>query len=242
MTPEELTADVGANLAVVGPGFYFKPETLARGKELGLGGFQFYVMGRGGVLGDVHADVITSAFGYFAPEMVAKLWDAARQTIDPRLAGREYVGCCQEQGRLSLSEVAGLEAFCQAAETVLDNANSGGMALFAGLRAEPLADDLPARAMQLGASLREYRGSAHLIAVMASGLSPQRAHLIKRPDDYGTFGWKDEPAPVSSAEADAKAAAETHTDRICAPAFASLDDAGTAALQAGAAAISEALS
>ena len=37
----------------IGAAFYFHPDTVARGKEAGLDGFRFYILGRGGVLGDV---------------------------------------------------------------------------------------------------------------------------------------------------------------------------------------------
>jgi hypothetical protein len=237
MTSEKLAADVGEKLGLIGPGFYFKPETLARGKELGLDGFRFYVAGRGGVLGDVHADVVASAFGYFNPTMLAGRWDTALEKIGAREVGREYLACCQEQGRLQLSDIEGLDSFCAAAEHVVENAEAGALALFAGLNAEPLPDDLPARAMQLGASLREYRGSAHLVSILANGLTPKRAHYLKRPDDYAMFGWTDDPAPVTTEETAAKAAAEEMTNQICGAAFASLDADGAAAIQAGATAI-----
>jgi hypothetical protein len=51
MTPEELTAAASPRIGAMGSVFYFVPETAARGKELGLDGFRFYVLGRGGVLG-----------------------------------------------------------------------------------------------------------------------------------------------------------------------------------------------
>ena len=66
-TPEELVATTASTVNGLGARFYFDPSTLAKGKELGLDGFRFYVLGRGGVLGDVESAVITSAFGYFNP-------------------------------------------------------------------------------------------------------------------------------------------------------------------------------
>jgi hypothetical protein len=43
MTPDELIAAVAAPIGSIGSSFYFAPETLAAGKELGLDGFRFYV-------------------------------------------------------------------------------------------------------------------------------------------------------------------------------------------------------
>ena len=108
--------------------FYFDPATLAKGKELGLSGMRFYVLGRGGVLGDVHSDVITSAFGYFHPAAVAKLWDSAKEKLAPREAGAIFHECCAEIGRAKLGDVEGLEAFCDAAEAVIAGTNPAGLA------------------------------------------------------------------------------------------------------------------
>ena len=41
--------------------------------------------------------------------------------------------------------------------------------------------------------LRELRGSVHLLAVLASGLSDAQAHAIKRPGDVAVFGWEEAP-------------------------------------------------
>ena len=55
------------------------PDTLKIGSEAGYpNGFAWYVAGRGGVLGDVDADVIVSAFAYFNPKIVRKMWLAGR--------------------------------------------------------------------------------------------------------------------------------------------------------------------
>lgn len=242
MTNEELVAAACPIIRDTGWAFYFTPDTLARGKELGLDGLQFYVLGRGGVLGDVEPSVVTAAFGYFNPAVIAGAWNAAAQIVPPRTAGREYMACCAAHGRAKLAGVPGLEAFVAAAGAVNDAADPDGLALYAGIAAEPLADDLPARAMQLITVLREYRGSAHLIAIRASGLSSKTAHFVKRPDDIRMFGWTEADAPVID---DSVLAAmdeiEVLTDRIVTPAFAVLDDAGRTALIDGLHAIQAAL-
>jgi hypothetical protein len=94
--------------------------------------------------------------------------------------------------------------------------------------------------MQWVAVLRELRGSAHLLAVVASGVAPEVAHAIKRPGDVATFGWN--PAPeVTDADRANLRAAEALTDRLLISAYASLDDAAKAALLAGTKAIGTAL-
>jgi hypothetical protein len=240
MTPEELTAATTDELGAVGAAFYFHPDTLARGKELGLDGFRFYVLGRGGVLGDVEAAVITSAFGYFDHALVARLWDSAREKLAPREAAREHLECCRNVGRVAFAEVEGLDGFCAAAEAVLARTHPAGLSLYAGYAAEPLPDDLAGRAMQLAAVLRELRGSVHLLAVVASGVPPAVAHAIRRPGDVAAFGYAEPPA-VTDADRTNLAAADELTDRLMAACYATIDADQRAALAAGARAMAAAL-
>ncbi|HVX19939.1 MAG TPA: hypothetical protein VHB02_01185 [Acidimicrobiales bacterium] len=219
---------------VLGAAHYFTPATLERGKALGLDGFRFYFAGRGGVLGNVEALVVSSAFGYFEPTLLARMWNSARERVDPREAARVHLECAHLYGREKFGVVGDLERFCAAAEAVVAAADPAGLALFAGYAAEPLPDDAPARAMQLVVVLRELRGSTHLLAVVASGLSPRVAHYLRRPDDFTLFGWSDDDVPVvTEADHRAYADAEALTDRLLQPAYAALDDAGADALVAG---------
>ncbi len=233
MTTDELIANACPRIRDLGWAFYFDADTLARGEELGLDAVTFYMLGRGGVLGDAEGAVVASAFGYFNPELVTALWDAGRAKLAPREAGREYMACCQAFGRAKLTGLADLGPYCEAAATVVAAAEVPALSLFAAIAAEPLADDLPARAMQLTTVLRELRGSAHLVAVVASGLPASVAHAIQRPNDWGMFGWPGEaPTPTDEQRA-ALAAAEALTDRLVRPAYGALDEAGAAALVAG---------
>lgn len=232
MTPEELVATACPKIGSLGSAFYFDPATVTKGKELGLDGFRFYILGRGGVLGDVESAVIHSAFGYFAPGLIDKMWNDAKSKMNPRDAGRAYVEAAQDFGRARFGQVEGLDAFCQAAGAVNDATDAASLALYAGLAAEPLAEDAPARAMQLTAVLREYRGSAHLAAVRVLGLDPAVAHAIKRPDDVTTFGYQ-EPPSYGEAEQALHNEAEALTDKMVLGAYSAVDADGAAALVAG---------
>lgn len=224
MTPEELVESACPLINDMGWRFYFTPETTARAEELGLDVLSFYVIGRGGVLGDGEARVVQSAFGYFNPALVATLWDGARTVIAPRDAGRAFVECGRAHGRRHLGAVPGLDAYCEAAEAVVAAADPQGLSLFAAASAEPLPDDAPARAMQLTSVLREYRGSAHLVALVASGLSPFTAHYVKRPEMWAMFGWQEGDAPeVTDAVRATLGEVERATDRMVLPAFSVLD-------------------
>ncbi|HVV31524.1 MAG TPA: hypothetical protein VHC41_11650 [Mycobacteriales bacterium] len=224
---------IGAQMALVGPAFYFTPETLAVGRQHGLDGFRFYIYGRGGVLGDVEPAVVTSAFGYFSAATIDRMWTTARERSDlnPREAGRAYMACAQDFGRRTYADLPQLDAFCAAAGKVVAAANPAALALFAGVAAEPLAADLPARAQQLVTVLREFRGSAHLVAVLGSGLDPKRAHGVKRPTFWKPFGYDEAELPQET-EADrvGAAAAEELTDQLVLPAFSVLTGSEVAVL------------
>ncbi len=215
-----------------GAPWYFDPQTLAAGKEHNLDGFRFYFLGRGGVLGDVEAEVVASAFGYFNPALVDKIWTTAKERMAPRDAARLYLSCCHQFGRDHFAAVDGLDAYCAAAEKVNDAIDPAGLALYAGIDSEPVPDDAPARALHLTAVLREARGSAHLLAIVASGLAPRIAHAIKRPTEGKEFGWDDTPEPTADDLARWQQAEEL-TNRVLAPAFAVLDESEQAALLTG---------
>ena len=243
MTNEELVAEVCPLINDSGWAYYFTPETIARGTELGLKGPQFYFIGRGGLLGDCDASVVAAAFGYFNPDVIRRAWESSMTVIAPREAGLAHWLCSAQTGRAKLGGVANLAAFVEAADAVNNAADPEGLALYAAFKSAPLVDDLPGRAMQLVSILREFRGSAHLIAIRASGLTGRQAHFIKRPNDVAMFGWTPEDAPhIDDSTRAALEAAERLTDAIVAPAFAVLNDAQRTALVDGARAIKAALS
>jgi hypothetical protein len=228
MTPEQLVAVASPKINALGSAFYFDVDTLERGKAAGLDGFRMYFLGRGGVLGDVEPAVVTSAFGWFAPELVTKIWTSAKALMGPREGAQLYQECAAALGRKKLAGVEGIATFCALAERVVSAADPAGLTLFAGWAAEPRADDAPARAMQLLAVLRELRGSAHLVAVLATGVSPQLAHYAKRPDMYQAFGYAEAPE-VTDDDRAKLADAEALTDQLVLPAWRSLthDEAET---------------
>lgn len=232
MQPMELVNTACPKIAGLGAAFYFDKATLAKGKELGLDGFRFYFLGRGGVLGDVEPKVIRSAFGYFAPGLTDKIWNSAKERMAPRDAGRAYMACAQEFGRRVFADIDGLDAYCEAAGAINDATDLASLPLYAGASAEPLADDAPARAMQLTTVLREYRGSAHLAAIRVLGLDAAVAHAIKRPNDVETFGYGEAPA-ITDADRALLDEAEELTDKMVLGAYSAVDANGAAALVAG---------
>lgn len=240
MTNDEVSA-LARTLGDIGSAFYFRPGTVATAHANGLDRYRFYFLGRGGVLGDVEADVVLSAFGYFEPGLLTRMWNSARNELPPREAARSFIGCCHELGRAKLADVAGLEAYCDAAAQVNGAIDPTGLALYAGIAAEPVPADLPALAMHLSMVLREARGSTHLLAIVASGLTSRMAHQIRRPDDVALFGWPDQ-LDVTEDDRAKWDAAEALTERLLAPSFSILDEGARRALVDGAHTIHHALS
>lgn len=223
MDATRFAAAAGAPLNTVGAAFYFHPDTLAKGKEAGLDGFRFYALGRSGVLGDVEPAVVQAAFGYFHLDLITKIHGSAKEVLAPREAATIYHRCCADFGRAHFADIDGLDGFCSGAEAIIAAQPPAGLSLYAGWAAEPRVEDTPGRVAQLAAVLRELRGSAHLAAVIASGLTDQQAHFLKRPDDYRTFGWS-EPPDVDESHRAAMDAAEELTNRMLAPSFSAVPD------------------
>ena len=234
MTTDELMARACPIIRDIGWAHYFSPEAEAAAATLGIDLYSLYVLGRGGVLGDVEPVVVASAFGYFNPEFVDALWTAGREHIAPREAARVYLDCAAEVGRRRLAHIEGLDAMVAAADAVNEAADPVGLALYAGYRGELLVGDVPGRAMQIINVLRELRGSAHLIALRASGVDARTAQFAKRPGDGRMFGWPADFVPeISDDQRAAVEAAEVLTDDLVRSAYAVLDDAGAAALLRG---------
>ena len=201
------------------------PAVLGPCKDAGYpNGFAYYVAGRGGVLGDVDADVVVSAFAFFEPGLVRKLWNDGIAVEGARASARRYGAACSSFWAERLAGFGGNARLCELAERVVDGADSSGLALFAGWRGEQRPSALPERAGFALHLLREMRGSAHILAVVASGLTPLDAVLATSGAEGGQrFGWS---GPFDDVPASAKDAAESLTDEIVARLYSSSIDDG----------------
>lgn len=204
------------------------PEVLGPGKDAGYpGGFSYYVVGRGGVLGDVDADVVVSAFGFFAPPLITSLWNAGVVVEGARAGARRYADGCAAWGRARLAEFTGAERLGELLGRVVDAADVGGLSLFSGWRTVERPADAAGRCYLLVHVMRELRGSAHLLACVASGLTPRDAVLANPnggADQAEKFGWSG-PFELEPDAASRFATAEDLTDRLMARHLDVLDDA-----------------
>jgi hypothetical protein len=231
MTPVDAVAATKKTISRSGGAFMLHPATIERAGELGLQPFPFYYLGRCGVLGDVDPDLVATIIAFFPPALVAKSWRKGRAVLTPQDAAQAYAECCWAWGRTHLAEADGLDRLCELAERVVTAADPVGLPLFAGWRALPLPDDVPARAAQLLNVLREHRGGLHITAVIASGLSGLDAAVA---GPYGAdtakfFGWVEPFPEVTTDLGERHERAEILTDELAAPAYAVLDAADLAA-------------
>jgi len=146
---------------------------------------------------------------------------------DPQRGGLRYAAACHEWGRVRLAGWSGADRLAELGLRIVAAADVAGLPLFASWRVAALPDDAPARAAQVLHVLREHRGGAHAIAVVASGLTPLESILAGPGGEANAefFEWTG-PFPDLSGSTDLqarRAACEQLTDRLVAPAYTVLD-------------------
>lgn len=185
----------------LGGAFMTAGSTYARGGELGFSGIDFYVLGRGGVLGDTTGDVVAAAFFFWNPEQTRTQWASARAVMAPAEAAAIWAEVCHAHGDENLPEFYGYARLNDLMAAVCASASPAGASLFAGWRELPLpgADQPKALAQHLLNSLRELRGGLHGGAVLAAGLTPLEAVAFNSPFMAPIFGWDAESLPDGAA-------------------------------------------
>lgn len=179
--------------------FMLHPEnfaaSVAAGYENPLAG---YVAGRGGVLGDASGATVSAVFAVFEPTGLSAMWDEGVAVRGAEGAAQQYWEQAAEFGRKYLSAAEGLDRICELGEKLIAATPIAGLPLFAGWRAMPLADDAPARALQVMFVLRELRAGVHFNALTISGIAPVEAHMLNKGPQYtAMFGW---PEPFADGE------------------------------------------
>ncbi|MFF2083497.1 hypothetical protein ACFVVM_06955 [Nocardia sp. NPDC058176] len=221
-------AAVKQQVLELGGAFMLSREVRQFGADIGVPGFHgTYTRGRGGVLGEVDADVIVAAFGFFEPECVRTAWESVPLPADK--AAEAYLNACREFGRRKLAAFEEADRLAELLGRVVAAASPVGVPLFAGWRAMPVAEDGRAAVAQLTHVLRELRGGLHLLAVTAQGLTPLQAVLIAGspvsdgPTHARLLGWNEPFEPTTDDQRARWTAAEAVTEALIAPSFEVLD-------------------
>ncbi|MHB1089755.1 MAG: SCO6745 family protein [Ilumatobacteraceae bacterium] len=223
----ETIQTVSPQIGNIGGRFMLHPDTLAIGTEAGYSnGYAWYITGRGGVLGDVDADVVAAVFAFFNPRLVREMWEAGTAVEGARRSGARFAAACAAWGRQRLQGIEGCDRFSELAERVVNSVDVGGLPLFAGWRSEPLPSDAEGRAYHLLHVMREWRGSVHVVAVLGGGLTPLQAILAR---DNGSaqaklFGWGDDLSNATHLK-DSMVGIELLTDNLMLSAYETALDA-----------------
>ena len=208
----------------IGSQFMLDGDTYQRGAELGFSGLDFYAAGRGGVLGDVDADVVTAAFAFFEPSYVRSQWELARQVMTPSEAADAWAACCAAWAEAHVSDDLDLARLAELLDPVVAAARPACAAVFSGWRALPVPTSPKAHVVHQMNALRELRHGLHCAAVVAGGLTPHQALSINSPHMAPIFGWA-ELADVEGLQPK-RDAVEEATNAAIAHAYEGLDDAG----------------
>jgi hypothetical protein len=178
--------------------------------------FAGYFAGRAGVLGEVDTAIVDSVFAVFAPQIVEAMWESGRLVHGARGGAELYFRQAAEWADKHLAGVDGLDRLAELGERVIAAAPTAALPLFTGWRSLPRVDDPAGHAFQVILILRELRGSIHLAAIAAAGLSAKEAHLLNKGEEYCRFfGWED-PMPEVDHLKGVRDAAEEQTNQRCA--------------------------
>jgi hypothetical protein len=174
--------------------FMLDGATYARGGSLGFDGIDFYFAGRGGALGDVDAAVVAAAFVFFNPVTVSEAWERTRTVMPRRQAAGEFVACLASWANEHLADDVDWERLALLTGRVVAAASGAAAPLFAAWRKMGEPDGAKALSLHRMNMVRELRGAVHGASVVAAGLEPLEAVLIRTPFMAGAFGWP-EPYP-----------------------------------------------
>ncbi len=223
----------------IGTAIYLSPDVMALAAEWGWANpFAFYFAGRGGMLGEVGPDVVTSALGWFEPNAVAAMYAEGVGVAGAKAAAARMAEAHGEWGTKHYAGVEGIDDIVAVSEQLVDGIEGSALPLFVGWRDAARSEDAAGRAAQLMQMLREWRGGLHLVATTAVGLSPLEAILTNEGEGQAKFfGWSEPFADVSAIKAKHDEAEQT-TDRLCASTLAgALDAAQFAAFETGVSAL-----
>jgi hypothetical protein len=201
----------------IGTAIYLSQDVFGWAAEWGwTNPLAFYFAGRGGMLGEVGADVVTAATGWFEPNAVKAMYGEGVGVAGARSAAARMAEAHGMWGDKYYADVEGLDGIVSATEEAVDGLEGSGIPLFAGWRDAERSDTAAGRGAQLMQILREWRGGLHLVATTAVGLSPLEAILTNEGAGQAKFfGWS-EPFPDCAAMKAKHDEAEKMTDELCA--------------------------
>lgn len=189
MSTESLAERTAPAVTGLSSGFMLDAATYAVGGDAGFNGMDFYGAGRGGVLGDVSADVVAASFVFFNPDVVRAAWDGSREVMSRAEAAALFAGCLATWAGEHLGDDVDWSRLAELAGKIAAAAPVAGAPVFAAWRALPVPSDPKAAALHQLNALRELRNARHGAAVTAVGLDVGDAVRHKSPHMAAIFGW-----------------------------------------------------
>jgi len=222
MNAEEAARASAEVVSYLPAGFMLDGATYQRGGELGFDGVDFYTAGRGGALGDVDGMVVAAAFVFFNPQAIVEAWERTRPVMSRAETTAAFAGCLHSWARDHLPDEVDYPRLAELLGRIIAGASPSAAPLFAAWRSVAEPDDHKALALQRLNVMRELRGAVHGGSVLAFGLEPLEAVLIKTPFMAPVLGWA-EPYPDVESGREAWARAEAATNAVMGRAYGVLD-------------------
>jgi Helix-turn-helix family len=158
---------------------YFSPRRTEQADALGLRGFWMgYFAFRSAPLGAVPPEVVGAMFfGFHRSRVRRALPDAwSYTTVAEALAARDAAA---DAAVADLGPLDGLTEATELAWQAASAADVAGRPLAAAHRAQPRSDNPRIALWQATSILREHRGDGHIAVLVARGIGPIEAHLLK---------------------------------------------------------------
>ncbi len=182
---------------------YFAPESHRAFEAAGLRGFwRGYFAGRAAPFGAAPAELVTATFFGFHPEFVARAVPSIWSLIDPadaiaaRVDGIE--AALEHDLGAELAEAPARRA-ADAIRHAVEHAPVTGRPLFGANVALPWPEPPSVALWHAATLLREHRGDGHVRVLIAAGIDPCAAHVLRIASDGLPLdsirpyrGWSDE--------------------------------------------------
>lgn len=198
LTRAGAVARLGAITNLIHGFIYFSPEASSEYDALGLDADQQYFAGRAAPMGPVPAEVVVATFFNFAPATVAAAVPAAWTVADPaaiQAARLRAVGTVLARHDMDAAAIAEAE---ELTGRIVSAVGYEGKPLAAANRAVAEPDDPATRLWQRVSVIREWRGDAHIAALVAGEIGAVEALILHAATGEvpvaalrSTRGWSD---------------------------------------------------
>jgi hypothetical protein len=154
--------------------------------EFGIAPATMFIAVRGAPLGRASAAVVAAAFHAMPAEVIAESWGQAWLTTSPeRVVQAQHECLPRTASRTGLFDVVDVKVLRELADQLTDvvaGLDTAGRVLAAANQSVTPPDEVWARFWRAANTLREYRGDAHIAALIAADLSVAEALVL-------TIGW-----------------------------------------------------